>query len=134
MTTDDRDARTARLAAAAATRTAEATARARRALTKLRSTGQPITFTAVAEIACVSTSFLYQNTDLRQAICDDRRRSSEPGRKTDASSATVESLRTKLDVALHRNRDLAEEVGALRAENEVLRSSVLELRGRQPGP
>lgn len=134
MTIDDREVRTARLAAAAATRTAAATARARRALIKLRNTGQPVTFAAVAETAGVSTSFLYQNAELRQAICDDRRRTSGPGRTRGASSATVVSLRTKLEVALHRNRDLAEEVGALRAENEVLRSSVLELRGRQTGP
>lgn len=124
MTIDDREARTARLAAAAATRTAEATARARRALTKLRNTGQPITFAAVAETAGVSTSFLYQSTDLRQAICDDRRTSS-PVRPPNANSASVQSLRTKLEVALRRNRDLVEEVAALRAENEALRSSLI---------
>jgi hypothetical protein len=124
VTIDDREARTARLAAAAATRTAEATARARRALTKLRSAGQPVTFTSVAESAGVSTSFLYQNADLRQAICDYRRTSS-PARTASANSATVQSLRTKLEVALRRNRDLVEEVAALRAENETLRSSLI---------
>ena len=131
MTIDDREARTARLAAAAATRTAEATARARRALTRLRNTGQPITFVSVAENAGVSTSFLYQNTELRQAICDDRR-TCGPARTTGRSSATAESLRTKLEVALNRNRDLADEVAALRTENAVLRSSILEHRGHQP--
>jgi hypothetical protein len=64
MTADDRERRTARLAEAAAARTADAAARARRAITKLNATGQPITFVSVARTAGVSTSFLYQHPEL----------------------------------------------------------------------
>ena len=43
MTADDRARRTARFPEAAAARTADAAARARRAITRLHATGQPIT-------------------------------------------------------------------------------------------
>ena len=45
-----------------------------------------------------------------------------------ASSAAVDSLRTKLAVAVQRNRDLTEEIAVLRTENEALRSRLLEQR------
>lgn len=131
MTTDDRDQRTARLAEAAAIRTANATARARRAITRLTAAKQPITFVSVARTAGVSTSFLYQHPRLRREICESRRRPADESHTPSAGSATVESLRTKLQVALQRNRELAEEVTVLRAENEVLRSRVLELNHRR---
>lgn len=131
MTTHDRDHRTARLAAAAATRTADATARARRAITRLNATKQPITFVSVARTAGVSTSFLYQHPELRREICESRGRPVDQSPAPSAGSATVESLRAKLQVALQRNRELVEEVAVLRAENEVLRSHVLELNHRR---
>jgi Family of unknown function (DUF6262) len=123
----DRKSRTARLAEAAAGRTADATARARRAITKLRHTGQPISFVSIARTAGVSTSFLYQHPELRREISAHRNRAAGKPPTQDAGSATVESLRTKLQVALRYNRGLSEEVAVLRSENEVLRSRVLEL-------
>ena len=48
MTDIDRDRRTARLAQAAAARTAAAESRARRAIMKLDHSNEPITFVAVA--------------------------------------------------------------------------------------
>ena len=128
MTTDDRERRTARLAEAAATRTADASARARRALTKLRSTGQPITFVSVARTAGVSTSFLYQHPELRREVGEHRTHTAGHPHTPTASSATVESLRTKLAVAVQRNRALAEEIAVLRTENNALRSRLLEQR------
>ncbi|OBB86586.1 DUF6262 family protein [Mycolicibacterium peregrinum] len=128
MTADDRELRTARLAEAAAARTADAAARARRAITKLHATGQPITFVSVARTAGVSTSFLYQHPDLRREVRERRSPAASRTSTSTASSATVESLRTKLAVAVQRNRDLTEEVAVLRAENEALRSRVLEQR------
>lgn len=131
MTTDDRERRIARLANAAAARSADTTARARRAITKLHHTGQPITFVSVARTAGVSTSFLYQHPELRREVREHRTRTADHPQTRTASSATAESLRTKVQVALQRNRDLTEEVAVLRSENEVLRSRVLELdRGR----
>ncbi|OKH81828.1 hypothetical protein EX350_23900 [Mycobacterium avium subsp. hominissuis] len=130
MTADDRERRTARLAEAAAARTADATARARRAITKLRATGQPITFVSVARTAEVSTSFLYQHPELRREVGERRTDTAGYPSTPTASSATVESLRTKLRVALQRNRDLVEEVAVLRSENAALRSGLLEVRRR----
>jgi len=124
VTTGDREHRTARLAQAAA-------ARARRAITNLRNTGELITFVSVARTAGVSTSFLYQHPELRHEVGEHRTHTSGHAHVLTASSATVESLRTKLAVAVQRNRELAEEVAVLRTENEVLRSHVLELNHRR---
>lgn len=128
MITDDRDRRIARLAEAAAGRSTDATARARRAITKLQSTGQPITFVSVARTATVSTSFLYQHPELRREINERRTPSAAKPGPPSVSAATVESLRTKLAVAMQRNRDLTEEIAVLRAENAALRSRLLEQR------
>ncbi|OBA86875.1 MULTISPECIES: DUF6262 family protein [Mycobacteriaceae] len=128
MTAANRERRTARLAEAAAARSADAAARARRAITKLHNAGQPITFVSVARAAGVSTSFLYQHRDLRCEI-GERRTTPASGTSTSTpSSATVESLRTKLAVAVQRNRDLTEQIALLRTENEALRSRLLDQR------
>jgi len=131
VTANDRERRTARLAEAAA-RTADSTARARRAITKMRNTGQPITFVSVARTAGVSTSFLYGHPELRRQIGEHRNRITGPPHTPAASSATVESLRTKLAVAVQRNCDLTEEVAILRTENTALRSRLLERRVSLP--
>jgi hypothetical protein len=81
MTADDRARRTARFPEAAAARTADAAARARRAITRLHATGQPITssrWPAPREyrpVFCISTpnfgaksaSTVYENAALSQA-------------------------------------------------------------------
>ncbi|MBB4853946.1 hypothetical protein HNP40_001326 [Mycobacteroides chelonae] len=126
MTGSDREARIARLAAAAAARRNAAESRARRALIKLENSSQPISFVTVARTAAVSTSFLYQHTELRRDIEKNRTSVASRGRP-DREAASTASLRTKLQVALCRNRELVEEVVVLRAENEALRSRVLEL-------
>jgi hypothetical protein len=128
MTINDREQRTARLAEAAAARTADATARARRAITRMHNAGQPVTFVSVARTAGVSTSFLYQHPELRREVGEHRTHTAGYSSTPTVSSPTVESLRTKLAVAVQRNRDLAEEVAVLRTENEALRSRLLEQR------
>lgn len=128
MSADDRERRTARLAAAAAARTTEAAARARRAITKLRNSGQPVTFVAVARDAGVSTSFLYQHTQLRRDITTLRAAVTTATTTGAKPAASVESLRTKLATAIARNRELTEEIAQLRTENETLRSRLLEAR------
>ena len=132
MSAHDRKARTDRLAEAAADRTADATARARRAITKLRHTKQPITFVSVARTASVSTSFLYQHTELRREIDKHRTQAAAAHASAPrAGSATVESLRTRLALAVQRNRDLTEHLAVLRAENEALRSRLLQQRSER---
>jgi hypothetical protein len=125
MSTDDRKRRTARLAEAAAARSADAAARARRAITKLRTAGQPITFVAVTRTAGVSTSFLYQNAQIRGAITAHRTTSATPATTRAGSPASAESLRTKFATATARNRELTEQLAQLRLENEALRSRLL---------
>lgn len=126
MTAADRAARITRLTAAAAARRSDAESRARRAIIKLQNAGAPITFVAVARAASVSTSFLYQHPELRGTI--EKHRTLLPTRRRpDREAASTASLRTKLEVALHRNRGLTEEVAVLRAENQALRSRLLEL-------
>lgn len=130
MSEGDRDHRTARLTAAAAARTTSATARARRAITRLHNTGQPVTFVAVARAADVSTSFLYKHLQLRQEI--DAKRGTATAGTERSTAASVESLRTKLTTAIDRNRQLTETLEQLRTENEALRSRLLELGTRPP--
>ena len=127
MSPSDRAARTARLTAAAQMRTSEAEANARRAITRLHNTGQPITFTAIAQAAGVSTSFLYQHSQLRTEIRNRRGgNASSSTRSRPASPATIDSLRTKLDAAITRNRHLLEHIEQLTAENHTLRSRLLD--------
>lgn len=126
MSACDRGARIARLAAAAAARSDAAGSRARRAIIKLENAGEPVTFVSVARAATVSTSFLYQHPELRRVI-EKRRTQAVSRRRPDAQAASAASLRTKLHVAQRRNRELADEVAALRAENTSLRSRLLEL-------
>ena len=96
MTATDRAARTARLTAAARVRSADTEARARRAIARLHNSGRPITFTAIAQAAGVSTSFLYQHRELRADIIG-RRNSHAPNTKAQTvSPATMDSLRAKL--------------------------------------
>ena len=114
MSEGDRDHRTARLTAAAAARTTSATARARRAITRLHNTGQPVTFVAVARAADVSTSFLYKHHQLRQEI--DAKRGTAPAGTERSTAATAESLRTKLATAIDRNRELTEQLAQPRVE------------------
>lgn len=91
MTATDRAARTARLTAAARVRSADTEARARRAIARLHNSGRPITFTAIAQAAGVSTSFLYQHRELRADIIG-RRNSHAPNTKAQTvSPATMDS-------------------------------------------
>lgn len=134
MTAADRAARTARLTAAAQVRSADTEARARRAIARLHNNGQPITFTAIAQAAGVSTSFLYQHRELRAEIAG-RRNSYAANTRVRAQSvapATIDSLRAKLAAASARNRQLAEHVGQLTAENQALRSRLLQSATSRP--
>ncbi|MFF0710252.1 DUF6262 family protein [Gordonia sputi] len=119
-------------------RTVEAEARARRSITRLHNTGQPITFAAIAKDASVSTSFLYQHRELRTEIGNRRQEASSNPSRQASSPATADSLRAKLAAAITRNRQLAEHIAQLSEENQTLRSRLLEFRtpqasGRRPG-
>lgn len=129
-----RQARTRQLHDAAATRSADSLARARRAIITLTARDAAVTFAAVAAEAKVSLSYLYKQPGLASEIR--QRRSAgqpqqRPGRVSGRSPASADSLRTQLIVAADRLRTLEREVRDLRTENEVLRGEVLDLRRRQ---
>jgi hypothetical protein len=131
--TDERAERIQRLKLAAAARSADAESRARRALVRLENTGRAVTFVEVARVSGVSTSFLYQHPGIRSDII---RRRSGPHKQTRSATeaASAASLRTKLRVTTARCSALAEEVTALRAENETLRSELVALRHGRAAP
>ena len=86
-------------------------AKAIAALHELDRAGAKITFEAVADHAGVSRSWLYTQTDLKDEIRRLRARN-QPQHATPTPArqrATDDSLRQRLDLALRRNRELADE-------------------------
>lgn len=107
-----------------------ATATRRRAVAAIRrmdNAGQPISFDAVAREGKVSRSWLYNQPDLRAEIERLRARRdpvpAEP-RLPDRQRASDSSLRSRLEVATERNRQLE-------AENRHLREALAVALGEQ---
>ena len=97
--------------------------RARTAITDLDRAGTPITFTAIASAAGVSRSWLYTETDIRDAI--NRLRPTTASTRPPmpaAQRATTDSLRARLDAA----RD---EIRHLRAENANMHAQLARTLG-----
>ena len=93
-------------------------AKALAALHELDRTGKPITFSTVADAAGVSRSWLYAQTDVKDEIRRLRARN-QPRHATTTPArqrATDDSLRQRLDIALRRNRELADENQRLRRQ------------------
>lgn len=118
---------TAGLTAAARTRHELTRAKAVKALHDLQRQGVPVTFGVVAATAGVSRSWLYRQADLRQQI--DQLRQTEPASASHATQSSGASLRARLNQALERNRQLAD-------DNARLRSQLAQALGeqRQPPP
>jgi hypothetical protein len=92
-------------------------AKAIAALHELDRAGDPITFESVADHA-VSRSWLYTQTDLKDEIRRLRARN-QPAHATATPArqrASDDSLRQRLDIALRRNRELADENQRLRRQ------------------
>jgi len=107
-----------------------ATATRRRAVAAIRrmdNAGQPISFDAVAREGQVSRSWLYNQTDLRAEIERLRARRA-PGHTEhcppDRQRASDASLRSRLEVATERNRQLEN-------ENRHLREALAVALGEQ---
>lgn len=101
-------------------------ARAKHALERAAASGEPISVSALAAQAGVSRSWLYAEPSLRdqlQSLPRDPRRASPP-RPTATHPASDASLRTRLDVALERNKRLAK-------DNERLRDQLAHALGEQ---
>ena len=123
----------AQLQAATARRHADVVARADAALQAMSRRGEPITFTAVARAANVSTDFLYRHTRLRAQIEDLRCSASSPRRQPAAAqpgatcdtssavrllSAQIKQMRAAHRDELHR---LERALAAAHGENLRLR-------------
>jgi hypothetical protein len=110
---------------AALARHDSAIAHARNAIETLDRAGTEITFTAVAHAAGVSRSWLYTQTDLRDAITDLRHTTASIAlTRPAAQRATTDSLRVRLDAA----RD---EIRHLRIENTDLHAQLARSLGTQ---
>jgi hypothetical protein len=117
---------TAPLVAAARRRHDQARARATRALRDLDHAGTPVTFEAVASAAGVSRSWLYSQPDLRlevERLREATRGTPRPPVPT-RQRASDASLHARLEAALHRNRELAD-------ENQRLRRQLAHALGHQ---
>jgi hypothetical protein len=84
------------------------------ALRELQNQGGAVTFESVAAAAGVSRSWLYTQTDLRADIIRLRGGGRPDQRPKSRNSASMESLRTRLNASLDRNRELALENKNLR--------------------
>lgn len=124
-----REARIQQLREASARKSADATAKAKRAIIALESKGRPINFRTVATAAGVSKDFLYATPDLRRTIIDKRR----PVRalvNLPAATTRSGSDQVKLQVATDALRRMRAENATLRAENARLRGDNQALRRR----
>lgn len=113
-----RDNTTTHLVTAAQQRHELTRAKAIRALRELDHSGTPVTFETVARTAEVSRSWLYTQPDIRAAIerlRDTTRRAPSPSIPANQRSSD-DSLLTRLNSALERNRKLAEENQLLRRQ------------------
>jgi uncharacterized protein DUF6262 len=110
----------------AAARHDTAVKNARRAIETIDRAGNAITFTTVARTAGVSRGWLYNQTDLRDAIIGLRR--DEPAPDTSlaptAQRATSDSLRQRLDSARL-------EITRLRAHNATLHEQLARSLGQE---
>lgn len=93
-------------------------AKAIAAMHELDRAGTRITFEAVADAAGVSRSWLYSQTDIKDEIRRLRAHNQPTHIATTPARqrATDESLRQRLDIALRRNRELADENQRLRRQ------------------
>ncbi|GGV49543.1 hypothetical protein GCM10010495_79180 [Kitasatospora herbaricolor] len=113
---------------------ADADKRARTALAQIVGAGQPVSFTAVARVAGVSTDFLYRHPEIRSLIERHRAKGGRvPGvRQADAeapssTSAAVRALSARLSQQQRAHR---EEIARLRKALEAAHGENLELRRR----
>jgi hypothetical protein len=114
-------------------RTQEAEKRARTALTELVKAGKPISFTAVAHRAGVSTDFLYRSPQLRTRIEKHRTKigAAPPDAADPPNDASTSAVVRALSARLKRQQEAhREEAARLRKALEVAQGENLDLRRR----
>ncbi len=104
------------LSEAAARRHELTRAKAIQALRELDRAGTPVTFAGVAQAAGISRSWLYTQPDISGQIRRLRQETNAAGGIPAAQRATDASLRARLNAALDRNKQLADENARLRRQ------------------
>ena len=112
---------------ASATRSQDATARARRALRELAKQGVEVNFARVAATAGVTRQFLYAHTKLRAEIERGRDQQRALARLPVADRGSDASIRSRLRAALDDNQRLREQITGLREELALAHGRVREL-------
>ena len=112
------------LAQAAAARHQATLSRASNAIEHLNSSGQPVTFSAVAAAVGVSRTWLYRNPEIRDLISRLRSAPARSASTRNAQRATAESLHARLHTA-------RAEITSLPAENTRLRDQIARQYGEQ---
>lgn len=87
-------------------------ARVERACADLHTTGQPVTFTAIAEHTGLSRTTLYRDDRLRAVINEHRNRSNDP-RTLSGLTAEIGHLRTAVETIAYRRRTQEERLRQL---------------------
>jgi predicted RNase H-like nuclease (RuvC/YqgF family) len=98
--------------------------RAQDALRALITSGEPVSFSRLAQAAKVSRSWLYRQGELRDEVQRHRRPGPATRSQPRDQSASVESLRQQL-------RGYREEIARLRAENRALSDHLARRLGTQ---
>ncbi|WP_063129862.1 DUF6262 family protein [Nocardia fusca] len=112
-------------------RSADARQRAEAAITTAARGVGRVTVAGIAKTAGVSRSWIYTKADLVDAISALQRRNPPAGRPT-PSSATIESLQTRLTAANERNKQLRTQVAQLTAQLETAYGELRALRNARP--
>jgi hypothetical protein len=87
--------------------------RAEQACNELAASGQPVTFTAVAEQAGIGRATLYRDTAIR-AVIDDHRRQAASANTLSGLAADIAALHTALEAVAARVRNHEEQLRKLR--------------------
>lgn len=112
-------------------RSADARKRAEAAITTAARGAGRVTVAGIAKTAGVSRSWTYTQSDLVDAISALQQRNPKIGQMT-PTSATVESLQTRLTAANERSKQLRTQVTQLTAQLETAYGEIRALRNAQP--
>ncbi|WP_327115054.1 DUF6262 family protein [Nocardia sp. NBC_01730] len=112
-------------------RSEDARKRAEAAITTATRGHHRITVAGIAKTAGVSRSWIYTQSDLVDAISTLQQRNPTTGQMT-PTSATVQSLQTRLEAANERSKQLRQQVTQLTAQLETAYGEIRALRNAQP--
>lgn len=133
MTSAAKPGRTDGIIAASRRKSEAAEKAARKALTRLRRAGTPITVAAVAREAGVSQHYLHQHPDLGPLIRSIRNANTTPANTQPAEpsqSGIVSVLRARIEAQTQERRELMQRISALESEVSTLRGALAQAQAR----